>query len=82
MILTSEAPSRWHVIAVFIGVLITTITCYYTMVNSRYVIRVMGESGRKIMTKIFGLILAVIAVQFVINGVADAVSEFLQNRPL
>ncbi len=77
MILTSEAPGSWYVPIVFFAIAATTVTCYYTMVNARYVIRILGESGRKILTKIFGLILAVIAVQFVINGVAGAVSDFL-----
>jgi len=77
MILTSEAPDRWHVIVVFIAVLVTTVTCYFAMVHSSYLVRLMGDSGRRILTKIFGLILAVIAVQFVINGIAGAVSDFL-----
>ena len=77
MILTSEAPDRWHVIVVFIAVLVTTVSCYFAMTHSRHVIRIMGDSGRRILTKLFGLILAVIAVQFVINGIADAVVDFL-----
>ena len=77
MILTSEAPDRWHVIVVFIAVLVTTVSCYFAMTHSRHVIRIMGESGRRILTKLFGLILAVIAVQFVINGIAEAVIDFM-----
>lgn len=77
MILTGEAPDRWHVIVVFIAVLLTTVACYFAMVNSRFLIQLMGNSGRRILTKVFGLILAVIAVQFVINGVSDAVIDFL-----
>ncbi len=77
MILTSEAPGLWYGGGVFIAVLITTASCYFALIHSRHVIRVLGESGRKILTKIFGLILAVIAVQFVINGIADAVGEFI-----
>ena len=80
MILTSEAPDRWHVIVVFIAVLATTAGCYYAMVNSRHVIRFLGESGRKILTKIFGLILAVIAVQFVLNGLGEALGAFMDGR--
>lgn len=71
MILTSEAPSVWHVGLVFLAILITTGTCYYMMVNSKYLVRLLGESGKQIITKVFGLILAVIAVQFVINGTVD-----------
>jgi multiple antibiotic resistance protein len=76
MILTSEAPSWWHLIIVFVAVLVTTMSCYFTMVNSRYVIRVLGDSGQKIFTKLFGMILAVIAVQFVINGVGDVLVQY------
>lgn len=77
MILTSEAPDRWHVIVVFIAVLVTTVSCYFAMINSRHLIRVLGDSGRRILTKLFGLILAVIAVQFVLNGVGDAITDYL-----
>jgi len=34
-------------------------------------VRYLGETGKEIITRLFGLILSVIAVQFVINGVLD-----------
>ena len=77
MILTSEAPGFWHTIVVFIAIIATTVSCYFTMVYSSNVIRWIGQSGRRILTKIFGLILAVIAIEFVINGIADAVTDFM-----
>ncbi|MGY6631161.1 MAG: MarC family protein [Wenzhouxiangella sp.] len=77
MILTSEAPSFWHTLVVYLAILVTTVTCYFTMIHSRHVIRWLGQSGRRILTKVFGLILAVIAIQFVLNGIGDAVSDFL-----
>jgi multiple antibiotic resistance protein len=72
MILTSEAPSPWHLGVVFLAILITTGACYFAMIYSKYIVNVLGETGKEIITKLFGLILAVIAVQFVINGVYDA----------
>ncbi|MGY6588007.1 MAG: MarC family protein [Wenzhouxiangella sp.] len=77
MILTSEAPSFWHTLVVYLAILVTTISCYFTMVHSKHVIRWLGQSGRRILTKVFGLILAVIAIQFVLNGIGDAVTDFL-----
>ncbi len=77
MILTSEAPGFWYSILVFFAVAVTTVSCYFTMVYSTHVIRWLGHSGRRILTKVFGLILAVIAVQFVLNGIGDAVQEFM-----
>lgn len=77
MILTSQAPDSRHVVVVFVAVLATTVSCYFAMVNSRYLIRIVGDSGRRVLTKLFGLILAVIAVQFVLNGIVDAVNDYL-----
>lgn len=71
MILTSEAPSIWHITLVFIAIGISTGACYYAMIYSKYIVRYLGESGKEIITRLFGLILSVIAVQFVINGVVD-----------
>lgn len=71
MILTSEAPSIWHVTLVFVAIGITTGACYYAMIYSQYLVRFLGETGKEIITRLFGVILSVIAVQFVINGVLD-----------
>lgn len=71
MILTSEAPSIWHVALVFVAILITSFACYYAMLYSKVLVERLGDVGKVIVTKVFGLILAVIAVQFVINGASD-----------
>lgn len=71
MILTSEAPSIWHLTLVFLAIGISTGACYYAMIYSQYLVRHLGQSGKQIVTRLFGLILSVVAVQFVINGVTD-----------
>ncbi|MDI6401184.1 MarC family protein [Balneolaceae bacterium ANBcel3] len=76
MILTSEAPTIYHTILVFFAVLVTTVSCYYSMIYSKVIVRYLGDSGKEIITKIFGLILAVISVQFVINGVANVIVDY------
>jgi multiple antibiotic resistance protein len=76
MILTSEAPTIYHTALVFVAVLITTVTCYYSMIYSKVIVRYLGDTGKQIITKVFGLILAVISVQFVINGIANVVVDF------
>lgn len=82
MILTSEAPTVYHTVIVFLAVLITTVSCYYSMVYSKVIVKYLGDSGKQIITKVFGLILAVIAIQFVVNGVANTLVDFgLVNIP-
>jgi multiple antibiotic resistance protein len=77
MILTSEAPSIYHLVLVFFAIVLTTYACYLAMVNSKYIVKYLGESGKEIITRLFGLILAVIAVQFVINGSVEAYKELI-----
>lgn len=71
MILTSEAPTIWHISLVFLAIVVTTASCYFAMIYSKYLVRYLGETGKEIVTRLFGIILSVIAVQFVINGVLD-----------
>ncbi len=82
MILTSEAPTGWHVGAVYLAVATTMVICYFAMIHSRYIVEWLGETGKQILTKIFGLILAVLSIQFVINGVSDVVSTYLVQHGL
>lgn len=82
MILTSEAPTVYHLVLVYVAVLAATAACYFAMVHSRHIVRFLGETGKEILTKIFGLILAVLAIQFVINGVSDAVTGYMLDQGL
>ena len=76
MILTSEAPSIYHTVLVFLAVAMTTIACYFAMVYSKVIVRYIGDTGKQIVTKVFGLILSVISVQFVINGIAEVLAKY------
>ncbi|WP_024325838.1 MarC family protein [Thioalkalivibrio sp. AKL19] len=82
MILTSEAPTVYHTGLVFLAVLACMVACYYAMVYSRYIVKYLGDTGKDILTKVFGLILAVLAVQFVINGVSDAAVGFMLDTQM
>lgn len=82
MILTSEAPTVYHTGLVFLGVLACMVACYYAMIYSRYIVQYLGDTGKDILTKVFGLILAVLAVQFVINGISDAAIGFMLDTEM
>ncbi|WP_017942310.1 MULTISPECIES: MarC family protein [unclassified Thioalkalivibrio] len=82
MILTSEAPTVYHTGLVFLAVLACMVACYYAMVYSRLIVKYLGDTGKDILTKVFGLILAVLAVQFVINGVSDAAVGFMLDTQM
>lgn len=51
-------------------ILISVLVCYGFMLMAHPIDRMLGETGRTILTRLFGVILAALAVQFVANGIA------------
>ncbi len=61
-------------VAVFVGILITTVLTWLVL---RYGVRIfhrLGRMGVMIVSRIMGLLLAAVAVQFVINGILGAIA--------
>ena len=77
MILASQATSEIYVLPVVFAILSATLLCYLIMRNADIVVDYLGELGKRIATKILGLFLSVIAVQFVINGIMELLPQVI-----
>lgn len=76
MVLMAQGGSSLSTgIAVVASVLITFLVTWLLLRNSHHVKRVLGESGIAIMQRVFGLILAAIAVQFVFEGAKELLAR-------
>jgi multiple antibiotic resistance protein len=73
MILTANAITWIHMAILVATIIIVTYACYFTMTRSKYIVRFLGETGKEVLVRLFGLILAVLAVQFVIDGITEAI---------
>ena len=72
MVLSSQATGMAEKIAVFVAIVVTMAIAWVVLrVGDKVVLR-MGETGIRVMTRIMGLLLAAIAMQFVISGASDA----------
>jgi MarC family membrane protein len=72
MVLAGQAGSMPHNLAVLTAILVTMLLSWIVLrVGERVVLR-MGQTGIRVMTRIMGLLLAAIAVQFVITGARNA----------
>ncbi len=61
------------VIGVYAGIFILILITYIMMLNSQRLDNVIKEGGRHVITKLMGLLVMAIAIQFMINGVVDII---------
>ena len=80
MILSSETP-EWELRLVLFGVIaLVLILTYMIFQGADYLTHRFGTTGLRIVQRIMGLILMVIAVQFVIDGAEIVILEWLRSQ--
>lgn len=63
-------------LGVYIGIGAVIVISYFMMVKSDNIDRVFREGGRKVITKLMGLLVMAISIQFIITGIKDVLPEF------
>lgn len=71
MVLMGQSRYWWQAIPVFIAIAVTALASYYILAGAERVRVRLGETGIRVLMRLMGLVLAAIAVQFVINGLTD-----------
>ena len=69
IILKEEAENMYDVSAIVIAFLINALLLYVIFKNSIYIKQYLGITGQNVITKLMGLMVAAIAVQFIVSGV-------------
>jgi len=59
------------------GILAVIVISYYMMNHSERIYGVLKEGGRKVITRIMGLLVMAISIQFIINGIKDILPELI-----
>ena len=72
MVLSSQARTTTQTIVVYTSILLALLIAWLTLRAAEWLVRRMGQTGIRVMTRIMGLLLAAIAVQFVITGAREA----------
>lgn len=66
--------------ALYLSIALTALISYYTLAAASMVERRLGQTGMRILTRLMGLVLCAIAVQFIIDGIK--LSNVLGTTPL
>ena len=77
MLLSSQTPKIYSYLTLFMSIFIVLFVVYIILRNGDYLLNVLGTTGMRIIQRLMGLILMVIAVQFVINGVISTLKPII-----
>jgi multiple antibiotic resistance protein len=72
MVLSGQAQSIAEHVAVYGSVVLTALISWISLRVGERLITALGQTGIRVVTRIMGLLLAAVAIQFVITGVQDA----------
>jgi len=71
MVLASGASAWWYAVPILVAIAITAVSSYWILAAADRVRGYLHETGIGILSRLMGLLLTAIAVQFILNGLAD-----------
>jgi multiple antibiotic resistance protein len=71
MVLVSQASDWVHGSIIFSAIAFTSAISFIILSAAGSVRSILGETGIRVMTRMMGLLLTAIAVQFILNGIMD-----------
>lgn len=77
IIFKQEAHTVTDISALVLAFLLNAVLIYLAFKNSIYIKKYMGITGQNIITKLMGLIVGAIAVQFIVSGAVNLVKGYL-----
>ncbi len=72
IVLANEARGAAHGLVVYGAIIVTGVVSYLTLRLGEPLLVRLGKTGIKVVTRVMGLLLAAVAVQFVLSGVKEA----------
>ena len=71
MVLVGESHSIWQHVVIYSTIIATAFASFLILSAAGRVQQYMGQTGIRILTRMMGLLLVALAVQFVANGLID-----------
>lgn len=79
---TAGSDVAFDLASVFIGIVLTIGISYILLIFADPIFNRMGKSGAAAFTRIMGLLLAAIAVEFILSGTFQSIEEFWHIAPM
>lgn len=78
IILMEEANTIQHKIVFIVSVVLIMFATYLILISASRISKKLGDTGNKVLMRLMGLIVMVIAVEFFFSGLRPIVAEMLQ----
>ena len=79
MLLSSQTPQLYSYATLGVSIFLVLAVVYLILRNGGLLMKALGYTGMRVIQRLMGLVLMVIAVQFVINGVMSILSQFFSQ---
>ncbi|HUU75312.1 MAG TPA: MarC family protein [Methanoregulaceae archaeon] len=79
ILLISESKTLLETVWVYAAIIVAIFTSYIAMTYASYIFRFIGEQEIKVIPKLMAVFVLAIAIQFIINGVAEALPQILSQ---
>ncbi|HTR21368.1 MAG TPA: NAAT family transporter [Gemmatimonadales bacterium] len=75
MVSAFAAKTVWDVASLFLSIAITAYACYATLRAATAVEKRLGRSGMRVLTRVMGLFLLAISIQYILDGIRAALEK-------
>ncbi len=79
IMLRSEAHTAVHILVLFGVIAVAMLITFCTLTASQHLMRILGQTGINILTRLMGLLLSVLSVQFVLDGIVVIIPDLLRS---
>ena len=69
MVLALGAKSLAATVTIYVSIVLTSVLTYFVLSAASIVERRLGQTGMRILTRLMGLVLCAIAIQFIVDGI-------------
>jgi multiple antibiotic resistance protein len=80
MVLSNLSKTLTQRAMVILAICLTSLACYLILKESGRLLQVLRQTGINVLTRLMGLLLAVVAIQFVIDGIKAVILEITSGR--
>ena len=77
IIFKHQAEVFTDLISITLAFLVNAVLFYFTLKNSIYIRKYLGLTGQNIITKLMGLIVGAISIQFIVGGIINLAKDYL-----